>query len=248
MQRTFTFRIAGAYSPDSIPLERLGEYLEALGEFLGDTANVHFGGLEHGSTVVRAIVEEVAAQKVDRRVRRFAAGDASPKARKAFAKLDNLLFEDNATGSLQSDGANVIRVDFEGKDRPDAITYGPIRQLGTLDGVVHRVEGSDKTVHIGISDGPRTYALEAPASMGHELAQLFRNGTYRFRGEGTWLRKGTGEWELRRFKLDSVEKLDDRAIPDLIEDLRKIGPGDWGNEKDPLASLLEERDEGRFNH
>lgn len=32
MANEFTFRIAGSYKPDDIPMERLGEYLVALGD------------------------------------------------------------------------------------------------------------------------------------------------------------------------------------------------------------------------
>lgn len=244
MPRTFTFKIDGAYSPETIPLERLGEYLEALGELLGETANVHFAGLEHGSTIVKAVVNEVAAPKVDRRVRRVAARDASPKAHKAFKRLDDLLFNDNATGTLRAEGANVIRLDFCGKDRPTPITYGPVKQVGSIDGTVVRIEGKDQTVHIGVIDGPHSYSIEAPAAMGQELALLFRNGVYRFQGEGTWLRHGNGQWELKRFKLDRFEELDSRPVTDVIEQLKQVGPGDWGIEQDPSAKLREERDQG----
>lgn len=241
MRKEFTFRIAGSYSPDDIPLERLGEYLEALGELFGETANVHFGGLEAGSTVVRVAIDHVAVPKVEKRVRSIAAGDAPVVATKAFNQIDRMLREDNATGSIVGGPNNVIQVDFPGRDRPEPVAYGPIKQVGAIDGEIFRVEGRDATVHVGVMDGPRIYALEAPAAMGHHLAGQFRSGTVRFHGEGTWLRHGTGEWELKKFKIDRVETLDDAPLSDAIARLREIGPGDWSSVPEALADLTAER-------
>ncbi len=248
MRQEFTFRIAGSYSPADIPLERLGEYLEALGELFGETANVHFGGLEEGSTVVRALVDHAAVPKVEKRVRSVAASDAPAGATKAFERLDDMLREDNATGQIASGTGNVIYVDFPGRDRPAPVAYGPIKQIGVIDGEIFRVEGRDATVHVGIMDGPRTYALEAPASMAHELASLFRSGVIRFRGEGTWYRHGPGDWELRRFKIEGIEELDGAPLGDTVARLRSIGAGDWAGLPGALAELADERREQDSDH
>jgi len=45
----FSFEI-GALSPESFPMERLGEYIADLGAMLGQSEFVHFLRLEVGST------------------------------------------------------------------------------------------------------------------------------------------------------------------------------------------------------
>lgn len=249
MSNTFTFRIAGSYTPTTIPLERLGEYLAALGALLGEESNVHFEKLSEGSTVVHAVVEAPAMPKVERRVRDVATGEADASAMKAFALIDDMLRDDNATGRLSGGAGNVVFVDFEGRNRPAPVPYGPIKQIGVVEGEVFRVEGRDETVHVGIMDGPRIYKLTAPSSMGQELASLFRGGLVRFHGEGTWYRHPDGDWELRKFKIDRFEAdLDSGPLNAAVSQLRKAGLGDWSKIADPIAQILSERGEGASEH
>ncbi len=249
MANEFTFRIAGSYGPADIPLERLGDYLTALGELFGEQAHVHFAGLSEGSTIVHARVDAVAMPKVEKRVRSVATGEAPKVAVKAFERLDDMLRDDDATGHLAGGGRNVIHVDFPGRNRPAPIPYGPIKQASSIDGEVFRVEGRDATVHVGIMDGGETFSLEAPAPMGQALAALFRTGTVRFHGEGTWFRYGDGRWELRRFKIDRIEDdLDRSPISAAVAQLRAAGSGDWRGSPDPIGDLRAERDIGESEH
>lgn len=249
MSNTFTFRIAGSYTPATIPLERLGEYLVALGALLGEGSNVHFDRISEGSTVVHATVEAPAMPKVERRIRNVAAGEADAATMKAASLIDEMLRDDNATGRLSGGDGNVIFVDFAGRNRPAPVPYGPIKQIGVIEGEVFRVEGKDETVHVGIMDGPKTYKLIAPASMGQELASLFRRGLIRFHGEGTWFRHADGGWELRRFKIDRFEaELAPGPVSEAVAGLRAAGIGDWSKVPDPIAQILSDRGEGASEH
>jgi hypothetical protein len=248
VSKEYLFRIAGSYSPATIPLARLGEYLEALGELLGEPANVHFRAIEEGSTVARVMVDHPAAPKVDGRLESLSRGDASEQLSKAYRRIDEMLRADNATGELVGANDNPVRIDFPGRDRPEAITYGPVKQVGVVDGEIFRIEGRDATVHVGVLDGERTYSLDAPAALAQQLAQYFRAGPIRFRGEGTWFRQGNGAWELRRFKIDAFEALDDSPLSAAVGELRKVGPGEWGLAADPIAELLSERRRGDSRH
>lgn len=248
MDQEFTFRISGSYSPEDIPLERLGEYLKALGELFGERANVHFRSLETGSTVVRAVVDHAAVPKVQARLHCIATGDAGPTLAKAYDRIDALLRDDNATGEIADASGKVIHVDFAGRTRVEQVAYGPIKQQGTLDGIVFRVEGRDATVHVGIMDGGKSYSLEAPESMGKQLATLFRAGPVRFRGTGTWYRQGNGEWDLRKFVIDGFDLLDDGPLSVAIADIRAAPASDWRKVDDPFGALGSERDERESKH
>lgn len=237
MNQIITFRIEGSYSPADMPLERLGEYLIALGELFGDQANVHFKDITAGSTIVRAEADHVVARKVIGRVNAVAAGDGSEALRKSYRKIDDMLHADNATGRIEVDGANVIFVDFAGRDRLEPLVYGPIRQPGVIDGEIVRIEGSDATVHVGVVDGARRYSLTAPAAMGRTLASHFRAGPIRFVGEGSWIRSDATGWELKRFMIDRVETLDSKPLSAIVDELRAIGSGDWAEHPSELADL-----------
>jgi hypothetical protein len=249
MADEFTFHIDGSYKPSDLPLERLGEYLIAMAELLGESANVHFDKLTEGSAVVYALVDTPAVPKVERRMRSLTRGGAPANVAKAFRQIDDMLRDDNAVGRLSSGGDNIIHVEFAGRNRPAVIPFGPIKQIGVIEGEVFRVQGRDDTVHVGIMDGTRTYKLEAPSSMGHELAALFRTGIARFRGEGTWYRHESGEWELKRFKIESVKRsLREGSISSAVQALRAIGAGDWTKMSDPLLEIGRMRGEGDSEH
>ncbi|WP_420381700.1 hypothetical protein [Novosphingobium sp.] len=236
MSEAYTFKIEGQYKPDDIPLERLGDYLKALADVLGEPANVHFRNLTEGSVVAHIAVDHPAVPKVAHRVMAIATNAADDKLFAAVEKLDRMLAEDNATGELLATD-NVIRVNFAGRNRPEPLVYGPMKQSGTLDGVVVRIEGRDATVHVGIVDNGRAWSLEAPSSMGRGLAALFHAGPVRFHGVGTWSRQGDGRWHLKKFVIARVEPLDNSPLSDVIDKARRAGPSEWSKLADPHDEL-----------
>lgn len=52
-----------AYTPATIPMERLAEYLTALAKMLGHGGSVHFNRLEKGSTKVSCTFNAKTRQK-----------------------------------------------------------------------------------------------------------------------------------------------------------------------------------------
>jgi hypothetical protein len=54
MNGEYRFRIEDSYTPATLPMERLADYIAVLARLLGDQANVHFRGVEHGSAVLVA--------------------------------------------------------------------------------------------------------------------------------------------------------------------------------------------------
>ena len=248
MAQQFILRIAGSYTPDDLPLGRLGEYIQALSDLLGEQANVHFEDLREGSAMVVVNVDHVAAPKVSDRVRRISAGDASGAELKAYSKIDTMLRDDNATGEVVGVGDVVIHVDFPGRNRPRPLVYGPVRQSGVIDGEIFRIEGRDATVHVGVMDGQHIYSLEAPAARAQELAAFFRAGPIRFRGEGTWFRNSDAGWELKKFRIEDFSALDNSPLSQVIASLREVGFGDWAEVADPQAELDAERRGGDIAH
>jgi len=63
----FAFRIR-AYTPDTIPLERLARYMPTIAVLMGNEYHVHFDGLRKGSTILRAKVEHEDLPKVKNRL------------------------------------------------------------------------------------------------------------------------------------------------------------------------------------
>jgi hypothetical protein len=242
----YRFTIADSFTPETLPMERLGEYVAALAKLLGEQANVHFRGIEAGSAVLVATIDAPAQPKVRERVLMVRDGGGPSDARKAFADLDEMLREDNATGTL-SDGPGGVIIPFPGRNGPEPLVYGPFREDGTIDGQLIRVGGKDETVPVHLRDGAIIHTgLVCTPEIARRIAPHLYGPTLRVHGTGTWVRTGAGVWELQRFRISDFEVLDDAPLLTVVGNLRKVKGSDWSTVPDPVSVLLGERhgDEG----
>ena len=196
----YRFTIADGYTPDTLPMERLGEYVAVLARLLGELPNVHFRGIEAGSAVLVATIDLPAQPKVRDRLVSVRQGGGPSDARKAFADLDEMLRKDNATGTL-GDGAGGVVLPFPGRNRPEPLVYGPFREDGTIDGQLIRVGGKDETVPVHLRDGAIIHTgLVCTPEIARRIAPHLYGPTLRVHGAGTWIRTGAGVWELQRLE------------------------------------------------
>ena len=145
----FLFKI-DAFTPDTLPMERLAEYLSELATLFSNSERVHFDKVRRGSAVLQTRVERQAAPKVFDRLRIADDPDAPEDVAGAYRTLNRMLRDDNATAILRKDrGAIVIK--FPGKKMPIVQTFRVI-EAGVLDGVVIRIGGIDESVPIWIQD------------------------------------------------------------------------------------------------
>ena len=225
-----------AYSPDTLPMSRLAEYMAALAQLLGRTDRVHFVALERGSTVLVQRVEFEAVPEVRDRLDALMNREAPNDVTKAFEALDRHLAEDNAMGSLrEADGTEVIH--FLGRERPRPLTFGAFNQPGVLDGVLIRVGGRDDTVPVHLQDGDTIHLCNANRSMARRLGPYLYGPPLRVRGEGRWERDADGAWLMRRFNIADFYELDDAPLGEVVERLRGIEDSGWKEIEDPLTEL-----------
>lgn len=241
MNGEYQFRIADSYTPATLPMERLAEYMTALARLLGEGEHVHFNAVEPGSVKLKAKVDVPAQPKVYARVHAVRDGGGPGDARKAYNTLDDMLRKDNASGTLAGDdGATVIS--FPGRTRPEPLVFGPFRQDCTLDGQIFRIGGKDDTKHVHIRDGAVEFTdLVASEVVALRLRHHLFGSTLRFHGEGTWFRHGDGAWELRNFRISDFEELEDRSLSEVVASLRKVKGSAWREVPDPVRELLKDR-------
>ncbi|MGR6466305.1 hypothetical protein [Rhizobium sp. PAMB 3182] len=215
----YRFRI-DAYSPDTIPMSRLAEYMAELAAILGEQRAVHFERLERGSTVIVHKVEREAVPKVRERTTAVRRNEGPQDALKAYRAVNKLLRDDNAIGTLQEKKGVIIR--FPGRELVEE-KYPTIRQQGTLDGVVVSVGGADNTVHVRLlSEGvPVTGCYTNSRSLGKELAAKFDENV-RLIGVGSWSRDSDGKWQLEKFRIDAFEVLKPIFLSDALAELQKL--------------------------
>lgn len=245
---TFKFTI-GAFNPGTIPMSRLSEYMSDLASLLGEPSSVHFSGVESGSTVLRVNVDTEAIPKVTRRVEQAKSSLVPEEIKKHLDALDKRLEEDNATGSLVADTddeASALVIAFPGCERPKPIDYGVIRERGTIDGVPFSIGGRDNTVHIQLQDGTNTYTgIDLSPGLAIEIsdAKCLLRRAVRLHGEGRWQRNpDSGKWDLKHFKVESFEILEDVSLTETIAELRRIKGSGWADLEDPHQVLKDLRE------
>lgn len=232
--RDYKFQI-DAFTPETIPMARLSEYLRDLATMLGQEKSVHFLRLEPGSTVPVVRVEWEAEPKVRDRVRLVKNKEAPDEAMKAAKDIDKRLAEDNARGVLvDPTGAEIIK--FPGRDNLTKMVYGPINQPGYFQGVPIKVGGENDPVPLHLEDGKNKYIVWVKRSLAKEIAPLIFTSVIRVDGVGRWIRHGDGEWELLIFHAHSYRLVHDGDIRSDAAHLQQID-AEWKKLDDPIGEL-----------
>lgn len=234
-QREYRF-VIDAYSPDTLPMARLAEYMAELARLLGRADQVHFVRLEGGSAVLVQSVEPEAAPDVRERLRSLQQDNPPDDATKAFANLNRYLADDNATGILQEgESAEVIR--FPGREEPAPVTFGAFNQPGVLDGVLIRIGGRDDTVPAHLHDGETIHVCNTARDVARRLAVHLYGPPLRVHGNGRWERDADGCWVMKRFNITSFDVLDDAPLGEVAQRLRDVEGSGWKEIEDPTAEL-----------
>ena len=235
----YRFKI-DAFTPDTLPMARLAEYLSDLATMLGEVASVHFVRLDRSSTAVVHQIEAAAVSKVRERVNSILRGDGPPDAMKAYKQTNRRLKDDNSIGVLTENGtAEIIR--FPGREMEYPESYGPFKQDGALDGKIILVGGKSDPVPVHIQQGEVIYNCYAVRSLASELGRHLFESEVRVKGNGRWTREPDGEWTLDRFTIKSYEVLEDEPLSTVVAELREIRGSGWNKVADPWEEIMNMR-------
>jgi hypothetical protein len=221
----FRWRI-DAYTPETMPLSRLAEYLGELAKILGEEHSVHLVELEAGSTILVHRIEREAVPKIRDRVAAVRRGDAPPPAMRSYNAVNKLLRDDGASASLLEDGAEIL--EFPGK-KDELPRFPAVSERGEIDGEVLRVGGADDPVPVLLATeaGAVLSGCYARRTIAKPLAlRLFE--PVRLFGEGKWARTAEGRWVLNSFRIDSFQPLENEGFADALTRLRAVPGLDWG--------------------
>lgn len=231
----YRFKI-DAYTPDTMPMARLAQYMSELSQILGQPDAVHFRRLEPGSTVVVHLIEREAVPKVRERVTQVKRGDPPQEALRAYKQINKLLREDDGVAFLQDQRKKGVVIRFPGREEPEE-KFPPIREYGSIDGKLIRIGGSDETIHVALQleDRQLTGCWTGPA-LAKLLAAHFLEEVRLF-GRGRWTRDNEGVWTLTDFKIDNFEVLKKAPLSEALAELGAVDTG-WGQSAyDELAVI-----------
>lgn len=217
-----------AFTPGTMPMARLAEYMAQLAEILGHNASVHFERLEPGSTVLVHRIEREAIPKVRQRAESVRRGDAPRNALVAYKKINGMLRDDNGSAVLLENKKRAAVLRFPGREEKQE-TYPAVKQLGSIEGQVVRVGGIDETIPVLLeSEGEQIAGIYTNRQIARQLGQRLFDSA-RLHGQGTWTRDADGVWSLKSFRIDTFEWLEDQALGATLEQLRAV-PSDWDSE------------------
>lgn len=233
-----------AYTPETIPMARLAEYMTYLAQVLGETASVHFVRLEKGSTAVVHRIDHEAIPKVRERAKAVRRGDAPRDATRAFHTINKMLRDDNGVGRL-TEGKTAVVLKFPGREDSEE-RYPSVKQQGSIDGQVMRVGGVELQVPVLLqSEDEMIVGCSADRHIAKQLAQkLFEY--VRLYGMGRWRRDAEGLWSLAEFKIASFEVLRDTPLSSALTKLRELS-GDVDEAAYGELSIIRHGQGGRRN-
>lgn len=243
--KTFRFKIDGHYTPSTIPMARLAEYMTDVAIIMGEQAKVHFVNVGIGSTVLRAKVEPEAAEKVRIRVNDARLGRPAPDAGDAVRRVNFRLREDGSRATFAEEIGERLGelLYFPGVEAEVPVPIPAFNQDGTLDGIVVRLGGRKDTVPVLIEGGPNVYRCVAQRFMAKRLAEHIFSSELRVKGSGRWTIDETGKWVLDRFSIYDFEVLDDEPLTSVVAALRAMPGGEWDKIANPWADVMALRDE-----
>jgi hypothetical protein len=215
----YRFRI-DAFTPSTLPMARLSEYMADFAAILGHQPHVHFLGLEKGSAVLRARVDEEVWPEVEANLRH--ADDPKGGRFRIYERLDRRLAEDGAVGEIINFREMVV-LRLAGRDRPPELDFPSFRERSYLDGELVRIGGKDTTVHATIVDGARSFRCQLSRDLARQLAGMLFNGRVRIYGNARWKLLPESEWSLEQFDADAFEILEGGSLIDSITRLHERG-------------------------
>ena len=233
-RREYRFQI-DAFTPQTIPMSRLAEYLKDLATVFGQEKNVHLSKIEGGSTVPVVLIEWEAEPKVRERLKAIKHKEAPVEALDAAKDIDRKLAEDNAKAAI-IDPVGTKIISFPGRERATKLEFGPISQPGVFQGVPIRIGGENDPVPVHLEDGQQKYIVLARRALAKDMAPYLFTNVIRVEGSGRWVRHADGEWEMLAFHATTFRLIDDKDIRSSVAELREI-PASWKNLDDPLAAL-----------
>jgi hypothetical protein len=231
----YTLKI-DSYTPETMPMARLAEYMGDLARLLGEEKNVHFVRLDPGSAVLVHKVEGEAAGKIRERVSRANRGDGPAEAVRAVRSINRRLKEDRGSAALaESLGKEILK--FPGIAEQDEF-FTTVTNEGVVEGEVVRLGGRQEwiPVHLQTADGDLTTVL-AKKHLAKKLAEHLWGNPVRVKGTGSWFRGLGGVWQLSRFYVEDFVLLDASPLSEVVDDLRRIPGSEWPGVPDAWGEL-----------
>lgn len=222
MEKQIIFRLKG-YTPETLPLGRLAEYLAAFAEMVGDEP-VHLRRVNKGSAAIAMAVKNDRFEQVASNVRLAPVSDLDTPQRKAYERIEGLLRKDQTTAVIKPDKGAVI-LSFHGAIKP-TIRLASVKEPGEICGRVIRLGGKDATIPISVQTPDGVVTCNTSLDIAKRLKEfLLEPIDVIFNGIGKWERTDDGGWVLAAFDIRDFSRAKFDDFDEALSKVRAEGSG-----------------------
>jgi hypothetical protein len=214
-----------AYTPQTMPFDRMLEYLRQIGDVVGAPHDMHLVRIDASSTKPVFSVPIPVAIQARERAAAIRSGSGTVKQRAAYNQIREMVKRDGGGPASLKDRTGII-LDFSPASE-EVGTLSGVRQASSFDGSLMRVGGVADNVPLLMQDlsGEIFSGFSAPKIIAKAMAPLLFE-PLRVTGIGSWERSHGGAWKLSKMLIQSFEPLGDETLADVFQKLR-AAPVTW---------------------
>lgn len=217
----FEFTVPG-YTPDTMPLDRLMEYLGQLAIILGQPSDLHLVAIERSSTRPVLMMRHDVAARARTRVSEVRQGGGSVRRREAFHTIRRMVSEDGGVPAVLRAREGEL-LEFPGVALGADQVVHSVRQQTSLEGTLVRVGGIGDNAQLLIQDlsGVVIAGCTASRALAREMGpHIYR--PLRVSGIATWHRTAAGNWEISRLHVQTFDPLEEDEHEDALTQLNAV--------------------------
>lgn len=228
-----------AYTPETMPLDRLLKYLEEISEVVGVAHDMHLIRIEPSSTKPVFKMPTPSARQAREKGASVQRGEGTSRQRAAYQRIRRMVEKDSGEKHASLSDQQGIILDFP--PLKEAATISGIRQATSFDGILLRTGGAGTYASLLMQDlaGETVAGFAVQRSLAKSMAHLLYE-PIRVHGLGSWDRTPEGEWKLAKMLVQTFEVLEDEGLVDVVRRLQ-TAPVIWPPDAD--AQLKAEREQ-----
>jgi hypothetical protein len=229
--------------PSRLPGKDLVLAMNELLKLLGDSGDVHFTDIREGSTICVAEIGVRHNAKARARIRQ-AKDPLATEVRRHFDNINRIMATHKTSARLEEIRSNekkIVRLNFPGII-PKKIPTVTVRDRVSVQGLLYRIEGRDRTIHGGITDDEGNFNLLLTKDQALD-AKKYLFEYVRAEGNASLTRGEDGKWSIGEIDVDSIEPLSDISLSEAVSSLRELGGLGWSSDPVSFAETVTRREQ-----